>query len=80
MMDPSGVKKIVEEFFPDAEVEVFDLTGTFDHFQIRVVSELFRGKSLIEQHRLVQQAVQSALSDGRIHAIQVKTSIPKEVH
>ena len=78
MMDPNVVRMMVEQALPGALVEVADQTGTFDHFQIRVVSSLFQGKALIEQHRMVQQAVQSALSDGRIHAIQVKTSMPKE--
>ncbi len=78
MMDPSEVKKMVERAFANAQVEVSDMTGTFDHFQIRIISKLFHGKPLVEQHRMVQQAVQSALNDGRIHAIQVKTSVPQE--
>lgn len=77
MMDPEGVKELVMQTFPDAKVEVSDLTGTFDHFQIHVVSPLFSGKKLIDQHRMVQVSVQEALTDGRIHAIQIKTSIPK---
>ena len=74
MMDPEGVKELVTRHFPNALVEVSDLTGTFDHFQIRVVSPVFEGKKLIDQHRLVQASVQDALVDGRIHAVQIKTS------
>ena len=77
MMDPSAVRMMVERAFPGALVEVADQTGTFDHFQIRVVSDFFIGKSILEQHRMVQTSLGEALSDGRIHAIQVKTSIPK---
>ena len=73
MMDPDGVKELVKRAFPSADIEVSDLTGTFDHFQIKVISSVFTGKSLVDQHRLVQASVQEALADGRIHAVQIKT-------
>ena len=59
---------------PDAQVEVDDLTGAGDHFRIAVASSVFQGKSLIDQHRLVQQTVQAAFDSGEIHAIQIKTA------
>ena len=76
-MDPEGVKELVMRAFPGATIEVTDLTGTFDHFQIQVVSPAFQDKKLVDQHRMVQASVQEALADGRIHAIQIKTSVPK---
>ncbi len=76
-MDPEGVKELVTHAFSNAQIEVMDLTGTFDHFQIKVTSPTFIGKTLVDQHRMVQASVQEALADGRIHAIQIKTSIPK---
>ncbi|MBI3999910.1 MAG: BolA family transcriptional regulator [Candidatus Omnitrophica bacterium] len=51
------------------------MTGGGDHFHISVVSSIFQGKILIDQHRLVQQALQRAFEDGRIHAVQIKTQI-----
>ena len=75
MMDPQAVREIVLGSFPGAQVEVEDFTGGGDHFSILVVSPLFEGKSLIDQHRMVQAAVQTAMDDGRIHAIQIKTRI-----
>ena len=72
-MNPDEVIALVKCGFPDAQVEVEDMTGTGDHFQIFVVSAAFRGKMLIDQHRLVQRSIQSALDDGRIHAVQIKT-------
>lgn len=75
MLDPAEVQKMVEKEFPEAKVEVGDLTGTFDHFQIKVSSPRFLGKSLVEQHRMVQASVQEALNDGRIHAIKIKTTV-----
>ena len=54
------------------------MTGTSDHFQIYVVSRLFEGKMLIEQHQMVQKPLQAALDDGRIHAVQIKTETPDQ--
>ena len=73
MMEPSHVRDILSRAFPEAEITVEDLTGGKDHFRIVVLSELFRGKSLIDQHRLVQSPLQAMLNDGRIHAVQIKT-------
>lgn len=70
---PSEIKNLIGKAIPDAQVEVEDLTGGGDHFQILVVSAQFKGKLLIDQHRLVQKALEEAMNDGRIHAVQIKT-------
>ena len=77
MMDPEGVKELLQPSFPNATIEVIDQTGTFDHFGVYVESPEFNGKPLVQQHRMVQKALQDALSDGRIHAVQIKTAVPK---
>lgn len=77
MIDPADVERMVKAAFPDAQVSVRDQTGTFDHFEIHVVSNQFAGKSLIEQHRMVQKAVQDAMTNGAIHAVHIKTAAPK---
>ena len=73
MMTPEQVQTLLLQSFPDAEVTVEDMTGTADHFQVHVVWEGFRGKGLIEQHRVVNQALAAPLEDGRIHALKIKT-------
>ncbi|MDP3920256.1 MAG: BolA family protein [Candidatus Omnitrophota bacterium] len=62
---------------PGAQVEVSDLTGTMDHFEARVVWTEFKGKSLVEQHQLVNRALAAPLEDGRIHALKMRTIIPE---
>jgi stress-induced morphogen len=60
--------------FPDAsELSVVDRTGTGDHFQVTVATERFRGLSLIEQHKLVYDALAGPLGDGTIHELRIKT-------
>ncbi len=74
----SEIADLVRKAIPDAQVQVEDMTGTGDHFQISVVSSVFKGKMLIDQHRLVQESLQVAFEDGRIHAVQIKTRTPDE--
>jgi stress-induced morphogen len=60
--------------FPEAtELSVEDRTGTGDHFQVTVASPRFDGLPLLEQHRLVNEALRTPLADGTIHELRIKT-------
>lgn len=76
MIDSNGVVALIRAQMPDADVVVTDLTGTMDHYDIRVRSNAFAGKSLLDQHRMVYAALEAARQDGRIHALQLKTEVP----
>ena len=76
MMQPEDVRKMLLEALPGAEITVEDQTGTLDHFQIIAVSKVFEGKTLIEQHQMIQKPLKAAIEDGRIHAIAIKTMRP----
>jgi stress-induced morphogen len=76
MIAPAEVERLLRERFRDAELELVDLTGTQDHYQARVVSSAFSGKTLIEQHQLVYGALGAAMS-GPIHALALKTYTPE---
>lgn len=75
LLSTTQLKDLLERTIPDAKVQVRDLTGTSDHFAVDVTSPVFAGKSLIEQHRIVQAACGEHLG-GAIHAIQIKTRVP----
>jgi stress-induced morphogen len=62
---------------PDAVVEMKDLTGTEDHWQARVVSAAFAGKSLIQRHRMVMAALAEEMK-GPIHALTLDLATPDE--
>ncbi|HXZ25208.1 MAG TPA: BolA/IbaG family iron-sulfur metabolism protein [Nitrospiria bacterium] len=66
----------IRKVLPDAEVTVTDKTGMMDHFIVRVVSSQFEGKSLLDRNRLVYQALNEPMSDGRIHAVEIKAEAP----
>ncbi len=76
MIEPAEVERLLRARFADAELELVDLTGTRDHYQARIVSSAFDGKSLIEQHQLVYGALGSAMS-GAIHALALRTYTPE---
>lgn len=76
MITTEEIEKILETAMPGAVVGVMDLTGTADHFEVRISTPLFKGKSLVEQHQLVNRALKAPLEDGRIHALKIKTIVP----
>jgi stress-induced morphogen len=72
------LRTLLAQAFPDAgELEVQDRTGTGDHFQVTVASPRFSGLSLIDQHRLVNEALAGPLADGTIHELRIRTKGPK---
>ncbi len=75
MIENDALANLIRDELPDAEVGIFDRTGTMDHFNVTVRSNAFQGKSLIEQHKLVYGALKAALKDGRIHAVELKTIV-----
>jgi stress-induced morphogen len=68
------LQTLLERAFPDAaELRVEDRTGGGDHFQVTVRSALFNGLPLLEQHRLVNDALAAPLRDGTIHELRITT-------
>ena len=71
------ITELVVASIPDAHVELEDLTGTSDHWSMRVVSQAFDGMSRIQRHRLVYAALAEPLR-GPIHALALTTITPGE--
>ena len=67
------LRSLLEQAFPGSEVDVQDRTGSGDHFQVTVASARFDGLPLIEQHRLVNEALAAPLADGTIHELRIRT-------
>jgi stress-induced morphogen len=68
------LEELLRRAFPDAgELRVEDRTGGGDHFQVTVASPRFAGLSLVQQHRLVYDALAGPLTDGTIHELRIKT-------
>jgi stress-induced morphogen len=68
------LRQLLAQAFPDAaELDVADRTGGGDHFQVTVTSPRFNGLSLLDQHRLVNEALADPLRDGTIHELRIRT-------
>ncbi len=72
MITPDEIQQMLLSAFQGAKVQVSDMTGTGDHFDIQVAAQEFLGKTLIEQHQMVHKVLAPEM-DGRIHAVQIKT-------
>jgi stress-induced morphogen len=70
----SELEKLLNDGFPDANVEVVDLAGDNDHYEVRITSPIFAGLSKLEQHKKVYHVLGNRVG-SQIHALSVKTFI-----
>ncbi|HVZ36758.1 MAG TPA: BolA family transcriptional regulator [Polyangiaceae bacterium] len=77
MIEPDALRRALESAFPGSQVQITDLTGTRDHYQVSIVAEAFRGQSRMQQHRLVYRAL-GELVGGAIHALSLQTAAPSD--
>lgn len=75
-MTPEQMKSRLENAYPGDPVEVVDLTGTHDHYQVMIVSNAFRGLSRIQQHKHVMGVFAEELKTGEVHALTIQTKLP----
>lgn len=76
-MDGAEIEQRILAAFPDAKVVMVDLAGDGDHWAARVTSEAFRGKSRVQQHKLVYAAIGDQLG-GDLHALALQTFLPAD--
>ena len=67
------LRGLLEQAFPGSEVDVQDRTGGGDHFHVIVQTDRFDGLSLIDQHRMVNDALAAPLADETIHELRITT-------
>ncbi|MSO85048.1 MAG: BolA family transcriptional regulator [Rhodospirillales bacterium] len=70
------IERLIKQGIPDAKVTIEDLRGDGDHYAARVESATFKGKSRIQQHQLVYQALGGRMG-GELHALQLTTTAPE---
>ena len=74
-MAAEDIARMIKESFPDAEVRIEDLAGDGNHYAATVISEAFRGKSRVQQHQMVYDALKGIMG-GVLHALALKTATP----
>jgi stress-induced morphogen len=76
-MDAAEIEALIKARFPDAEVEIRDLAGDGDHYAAHVVSAAFKGKTRVQQHQMVYEALQGRMG-GVLHALALTTGVPPD--
>lgn len=78
-MNIDQMKQRLQAAYPDSnpitDIEVFDLTGSANHWEVLVKSTNFKGLSRIEQHQHVMNTFSAELKTGEVHALSIKTVI-----
>ncbi len=74
-MEAAEIERLIKAGLPDAEVTIEDLRGDGDHYAAHVVSAEFEGKSRVQQHQLVYQALGGRMGN-ELHALQLQTKAP----
>ena len=75
-MEANEIERRIQAALPDASIEIRDLAGDGDHWAATVISETFRGKSRVQQHKLVYEALQGDMG-GALHALALQTGVPE---
>ena len=70
------IERLIKEALPDATVDIRDLAGDGDHYAAEVVAEAFRGKTRVQQHQMVYNALKGNMG-GVLHALALQTSAPE---
>jgi stress-induced morphogen len=74
-MKPGDIEDMIKAGIPGAKVTIRDLAGDGDHYAAEVVAEAFRGKSRVQQHQMVYEALKGNMG-GVLHALALQTSAP----
>jgi stress-induced morphogen len=75
-MSADDIERLIRRHIPDAEVTIHDLAGDGDHYAATVVSAAFKGKSRVQQHQLVYEALKAKMG-GQLHALALQTATPE---
>lgn len=76
-MAAAEIERLIRDAIPDAKVTIEDLRGDGDHYAARVVSAAFRGKTRVQQHQMVYDALKGRLG-GTLHALALQTAAPED--
>ena len=76
-MNAADIERLIRDAIPDAQVTIEDLRGDGDHYAASIVSPAFKGKTRVQQHQMVYQALQGRMG-GELHALALQTAVPED--
>ena len=75
-MSVGEIERLIREAIPDAEVTIKDMAGDGDHYAAMVMSASFKGKTRVQQHQMVYDALKGRMG-GELHALSLQTAVKK---
>ena len=74
-MQAEQIKALIEAGLPDCEAHV---DGDGRHWDAVVISPVFAGKSMLQQHRQVYAALGDSFDTEAVHALSLRTLTPDQ--
>ncbi len=75
-MSAGEIERLIKEAIPDAKIDIRDLAGDGDHYAANVISAAFKGKTRVQQHQMVYNALKGGMGN-ELHALALQTSAPE---
>ncbi len=76
-MSAAEIEQMIKEAIPEAEVQISDLRGDGDHYAALVTASAFKGKSRVQQHQMVYDALRGRMGN-ELHALALQTATPED--
>ncbi|MBL8782794.1 MAG: BolA family transcriptional regulator [Alphaproteobacteria bacterium] len=76
-MNAGDIERLIKDALPDARITIRDLAGDGDHYAAEVISAAFKGKTRVQQHKMVYDALKGRMG-GELHALALQTSVPPD--
>jgi stress-induced morphogen len=76
-MDANEIERLIRAALPEANVTIEDLRGDGDHYAAFVSSPAFKGKTRVQQHQMVYEALRGSMG-GALHALALQTAVPED--
>lgn len=76
-IEAGEIERLIKAGFPDAQVRIDDLRGDGDHYAATIISAAFKGKTRVQQHQMVYEALQGRMGN-ELHALALQTAAPRD--
>jgi stress-induced morphogen len=76
-IEAGEIERLIKAGFPDAQIRIDDLRGDGDHYAATIISAAFKGKTRVQQHQMVYQALQGRMGN-ELHALAIQTAAPQD--
>lgn len=74
-MQTTEMEQRLKEAFPDAEIDIVDMTGAGSNMAVRISTSAFQGLNRVKQHQAVMAVFQEELKSGELHALTIQSSV-----